>query len=59
MGTIKDYRNMVEQPWGKMFYEMIYKQRNIFIDKKYQNIRKRNSEMTTYAVCRLKQFLLL
>ncbi|WP_408069349.1 class I SAM-dependent methyltransferase [Butyrivibrio sp. JL13D10] len=26
MGTIKDYRNMVEQPWGKMFYDLIYKQ---------------------------------
>lgn len=29
MGTIKDYRNMVEQPWGKMFYELIYIQLNI------------------------------
>ena len=29
MGTIKDYRNMVEQPWGRMFYELIYKQLNI------------------------------
>lgn len=29
MGTIKDYRNMVEQPWGKMFYELIYRQLNI------------------------------
>ena len=29
MGTIKDYRTMVEQPWGKMFYELIYKQLNI------------------------------
>lgn len=29
MGTIKDYRHMVEQPWGKMFYELIYKQLNI------------------------------
>ncbi len=29
MGTIKDYRNMVEQPWGKMFYDLIYKQLNI------------------------------
>ena len=34
MGTIKDYRNMVEQPWGKMFYEMIYKQLNIPDDKR-------------------------
>ena len=33
MGTIKDYRTMVEQPWGKMFYELIYKQLNIS-DKK-------------------------
>ena len=29
MGTIKDYRNMVEQPWGRMFYDMIYDQLNI------------------------------
>ena len=34
MGTIKDYRNMVEQPWGKLFYEMIFKQLNIPDDKK-------------------------
>ena len=34
MGTIKDYRSMVEQPWGKMFYEMIYKQLNIPEDKR-------------------------
>ena len=34
MGTIKDYRNMVEQPWGKMFYEMIFKQLNISNDKR-------------------------
>ncbi len=34
MGTIKDYRNMVEQPWGKMFYEMIYKQLDIRSDKR-------------------------
>ena len=34
MGTIKDYRNMVEQPWGKMFYEMIFKQLNIQNDKR-------------------------
>lgn len=24
--AIKDYRNLIEQPWGKMFYELIYKQ---------------------------------
>lgn len=24
--SIKEYRNLVEQPWGKMFYEMIYRQ---------------------------------
>ena len=34
MGTIKDYRYMVEQPWGKMFYEMIYKQLDIRSDKR-------------------------
>ena len=34
MGTIKDYRNMVEQPWGRMFYELIYKQLNIPDDKR-------------------------
>ena len=34
MGTIKDYRNMVEQPWGKMFYELIYKQLNISDEKR-------------------------
>ncbi|MCR5584664.1 MAG: class I SAM-dependent methyltransferase [Lachnospiraceae bacterium] len=34
MGTIKDYRNMVDQPWGRMFYEMIFKQLNITNDKR-------------------------
>ena len=34
MGTIKDYRDMVEQPWGKMFYDMIYEQLNIPSDKR-------------------------
>lgn len=24
--SIKEYRKLVEQPWGKMFYEMIYRQ---------------------------------
>ena len=34
MGTIQDYRKMVEQPWGKMFYEMIYKQLDLSGDKR-------------------------
>ena len=34
MGTIKDYRKMVEQPWGKMFYEMIYHQLDFSGDKR-------------------------
>ena len=38
MGTIKDYRNMVEQPWGRMFYELIYKQLNIPKEKKIRII---------------------
>ena len=33
-GTIKDYRSMVDQPWGRMFYELIYRQLNIPDDKK-------------------------
>ncbi len=24
--SIKDYRELIEQPWGRMFYEMIYRQ---------------------------------
>ena len=24
--SMEDYRNMIEQPWGKMFYDMIYRQ---------------------------------
>ncbi len=27
--SIKDYRNLIEQPWGRMFYEMIYRQLSI------------------------------
>ena len=34
MGSIKDYRNMVEQPWGRMFYEILYKQLDIPDDKR-------------------------
>lgn len=33
-GSIKEYRKMVEQPWGRMFYELIYKQLNIPDDKR-------------------------
>ena len=25
-GSVENYRNMVEQPWGKMFYDQIFKQ---------------------------------
>ncbi len=31
---IKDYKNMVDQPWGRMFYEMIFKQLVIPNDKR-------------------------
>ncbi len=31
--AIKNYRNMVEQPWGKMFYDLIYRQLNLSDDK--------------------------
>ncbi len=34
MGTIKDYRNMVEQPWGRMFYDLIYRQLAITNDRR-------------------------
>ena len=27
--SIKDYRELIEQPWGRMFYEMIYRQLSI------------------------------
>ena len=33
-GSIKEYRTMVDQPWGKMFYEQIYRQLNISNDQK-------------------------
>ena len=33
-GSIKDYRNMVEQPWGKMFYDLVFRQLNIQNDKR-------------------------
>ncbi|MGN0533811.1 MAG: class I SAM-dependent methyltransferase [Eubacterium sp.] len=32
--SIKDYRNLIEQPWGKMFYDMIFKQLNISKDNR-------------------------
>ncbi|WP_026511709.1 class I SAM-dependent methyltransferase [Butyrivibrio sp. LC3010] len=34
MGTIKDYRNMVEQPWGRMFYDLIFRQLDVSNDKR-------------------------
>lgn len=24
--SIKDYRQLIEKPWGKMFYDMIFRQ---------------------------------
>ena len=33
-GSIKDYRTMVEQPWGKMFYDLVFRQLNIQNDKR-------------------------
>lgn len=32
--AIKNYRSMVDQPWGRMFYELIYKQLNVSDCKK-------------------------
>ena len=32
--AIKNYRNMVDQPWGRMFYELIYRQLDIKDDRK-------------------------
>ena len=32
--SIEDYRNLIEQPWGKMFYDMIFRQLNLPKDKK-------------------------
>ena len=32
--AIENYRNMVEQPWGRMFYELIFRQLNIAEDKR-------------------------
>lgn len=27
--SIKDYRNLIDQPYGRMFYDLIYRQLNI------------------------------
>ena len=32
--AIKNYRSMVDQPWGRMFYELIYKQLDVSDSKK-------------------------
>ena len=32
--SIEDYRNLIEQPWGRMFYNMIFRQLNLPKDKK-------------------------
>ena len=32
--AIKNYRNMVEQPWGKMFYELIFEQLDLPDDQR-------------------------
>ena len=31
--SIEDYRKLIEQPWGKMFYDMIFRQLNLPKDK--------------------------
>ncbi len=33
-GTIKDYRKMVEEPWGRMFYEQVFRQIPVSDDKR-------------------------
>lgn len=33
-GSVKDYRKMIEQPWGRMFYDLLYRQLIIPDDKK-------------------------
>ena len=32
--AIENYRNVVDQPWGRMFYDLIYRQLNISDDKR-------------------------
>ena len=32
--SIEDYRNLIEQPWGKMFYDMIFRQVDLSKDRK-------------------------
>ncbi len=32
--SIKDYRNLIEQPWGRMFYDMLYKQLDLQENKR-------------------------
>ena len=32
--AVQNYRNMVDQPWGRMFYDLIYRQLNLSSDKR-------------------------
>lgn len=32
--SIEDYRNLIEQPWGKMFYDMIFRQLDFSAERK-------------------------
>ena len=32
--SVEDYRNLIEQPWGKMFYDMIFRQLDLSKDKR-------------------------
>ncbi len=32
--SVKDYRNLIEQPWGRMFYDMLYKQLDLQENKR-------------------------
>lgn len=34
--SIDDYRKLVEQPWGKMFYDTIYEQLNLPMDRRLE-----------------------
>ena len=31
---IQNYRNVVDQPWGRMFYDLIFRQLNLSCDRR-------------------------
>lgn len=54
--SIKDYRQLIEKPWGRMFYDMIYRQIDLSNDKPLISARASALlPLITQSIIRLRQ----